>query len=456
MSLKDKVSFRDIKDLSTGEIQGKLKAREFGLSPDEAETFKKFATAAPGSETRIKILSDQQEAPPDIVPGSEEDVKPPVQPATNPELPPVVIDPDDPTATIVPDKHSVPAENEVETTDTPVVTIDKYASATQERDAHRRANSKLGKELSDVKAKLVETQKKLSEKAKAEPEIVPLEAPSPPSLDKYDEGAYDAEYINARTDYEKKYMEYAKKSGETPPAWANELVEKVTKLETKAEQAFNYTTSEQQAKADTIQNRGWNDMWKNTVEIQKKLNLPTGNLTPEQLNYHVIRAGNPVDGEGRSIYPANEVESANGFMKEVPEAVSANFDKLSKVVNSYYEFGGDVPQKKTDIADEFFLPAIVKKLGLNIKTLVPVPNSNHSVEALSEHQTKNFQSENATPATEHGAPTDSLSNSMSQDEKILKYNRMAKAYLNNPHSCKQNLQWMDEYNKLEREIRNLT
>lgn len=456
MSLKDKVSFHNLKDLSPEEISKKLKASEFGVSPEEADMFKEFATAAPGSEIRLKILSDRKETPPGIVPGSDEVVIPPVDAAITPEVVSVEIDPDDPTA-VVPDKPKALEPKEEEIVETSVIPIDKYAEALQERDSHRKSNSKLGNENRELKAKLAEIQKQLAEKAAAaEPEVVSMEAPIPPSPDDFDEGLYSADYIKAQSKYAKDYSEYVKQSSNIPPAWAKKLMDEVETIKTKVEPAYNYATTEQQTRAETIQEKGWNDMWENTVELQKKLNLSTGNLTPQQLNYYVLRQGNPLDKDRNPIYPASEVEGARNFMKEVPKEVNDNFDKLSKVINSYYNFDGDIPVKSSDIRDEFLIPAIIDKLGLKINTIVPVKDSKPSVGDLSKHQIKVSQSESALPATELGANTDTLNNSLSVDQKIERYNRMAKAFLKNPHQCKKNLNWMAEYEALEKEMQLFT
>ena len=459
MSLKDKVSFNALKDLSTQEIQKKLNNREFGLAPEEADIFKEFAEAAPGSETRLKILSDRQETPPDVVPGSNEDnVKPPKEPAAPEEKKPVMIDPDDPTAVPEPDKPEAPEEPEEEVEESSVIPIDKYAEIVQERDAHRRANSKLGNEIKSLRDQIKEMSEKLASSQKEEPEIVALEAPIPPSPEDFEDGTIDSEYVKAQSDYVKKYKEYSEKSGETPPKWMKPVLDRLVKIEQTAGQAFQYVSTEQESKAVSAAEQAENDMWENIQNIQKKLNLPTGELTARQLNYHVLRASNPLDSDGNPRYPANEVASAQEFMKSVPKKTMDAFDKLSKVANSYYNFDENgVPHRSSDIADEYLLPAIVDKLGLKLKTVVPAnPGSKPTVDQLSEHQIKVSQAESATRADEIGNAQENLGNNLTQEQRIERYNKMSQTYLRNPQACERNLQWMDEFNRLAKEMQQLT
>jgi hypothetical protein len=134
-----------------------------------------------------------------------------------------------------------------------------------------------------------------------------------------------------------------------------------------------------------------------------------------------------------------------------------NFEKLSKMANSYYNFDENgVPHKSSDIADEYLLPALADKLGLTFDTVVPVPGAKPGVEELSEHQIKVSQAESATRADEIGNPQENLGNNLTQEQRIERYNKMAATYLKNPHACMKNLQWMDEYNRLAKEMQELT
>ena len=457
MSLKDKVSFQEIKGLSSKEISDLLAKNAFNVPKEDMEAFTQFTQAEPGSEERLTILSDRQEAPPGVVPGSEQDVKPEKEPATEPEVNFADIDPDDPTAAKAPDKSKAPdakkpkgdIEEEIIEAEG-VVDITKYAEVIQERDGHRSANSKLGNENRDLKAR-IEEMERLHKEQNKEPEIVPLEAPIPPSPEEFEEGLLSAEYTEAQTKYARDYKEYAEKSGSVPPAWAKTLMDKVEKVEAKTEKAFTFAQTEQQTQEDTAYDNAMNGMWNNTIELQKKLNLPTGKLTPKQLNYYVLREGNPLDKDGNPKYSAAEVEGAKNFMKEVPKDTKANFNKLSSVVNSYYHFSEKGPEKASNVADEFLLPDIIQKLGIKVNTVVPVPNSNPTVDDLSKQQT-NVSDVSAAPATGLGDPKDTLSNNMGFEEKREMYDKMTQTFLKSPHACKANTAWMKTFDALEKEM----
>ncbi len=469
MSLKDKFSFQDSKDLSSEEIAQQLKNNAFGLSEEDEADFMKFAEAAPGSEERLKILSNRQEQAPGAAPTSPEDVKPPheVADSDSQELNLDNIDPSDPTAVKAPDKptpeEKPPAKKtegdvEEEIVDDEPDIISKLADVTKERDSHRSTNSRLGNENRDLRQQLEESQKKLRESAHAkEPEIVPLEVPIPPLPSDYEEGQYDTKYTEAYTQYTKDLRDYSEKSGETPPKWALDLINKVSDIESKSDRAYNYAETEQENKAGNEYTKAFDSMWEKSIDIQKKLNLPTGKLTPRQINYYILRQNNPQKEDGTPVYPAHEVEGAKNFIKELPKTDYENFTKLSKVVNNYFRFDPETstPYRASEVADEFLLPDIVKKLGIEVNTVVADPNNpDASVEDLSNQQ-QNVSDVSASLSESLGNKQTTLNDSTSNETKIQTYNTMAETFRKNPAQCKANAAWMATFNKLDKEMQQL-
>jgi len=440
MSLKDKYSFEAIKDLSADEIGKKLTNGEFSVPAEDHEKFMQFTQAEPGSEDRLKILSDLTDKPTET---PDEPVEKDADSAVEDKVDPVKEEADP----LKKDENPLDdAEDSADSTEL----LNKLDKIRQERDSHRAANRKIGNELKAKAEEAEELRKQLEEFKKANtPETVDLKAPVPPDPKEFDEGAYSEDYQEAQSKWVADMKQYTEKIGDTPPKWAMELMKRQDEIAQKAEAAYNYTTNTQQSEIEDTTEKAWDNMWTHTEELQKKLNLPTGKLTPKTINYYVLRAENAAGDDGSKPYPEAEQLEARAFLKEVPKEHINNFGKLSKLVTSYYKFEDNVPKKAYDLSDQAVIPELIKKLELNINPVVPLDSD--TAGDLSKQQLKDSEFESATRANELGRSDDKLNDNLSTNERMEKFLTMSETYRMNVRKCESDPEFMAEFTALQQE-----
>lgn len=446
MSLKDKYSFDELKDLDQREISAKLAANEFSVPAEDQEKFKEFAEAAPGSEARTKILNDLTK-PDGEEPGTT-DVTPEETASQTLETP-------EKTDTPIPAQGGGDTPDGAGEETQPVdgtELLNKLYAVEQERDSHRKANSRIGNQLKEKENEIADLQKRLSELEKAsKPPVEDLKIPIVPNPKDYDEGLLDERYSDDLARYNQELTEYSKKAGDTPPKWARDILETVSDVRKKADEAYNFATTQTQQSVESQIDKGWDQMWEKTQEIQKKLGLDTGKLEPKTLNHYVLRAANTPGPDGSTPYSPEEQANAKAYLSQVDKSHMDNFNKLSSVVSTYFRFDDEVPQKVYDLPDETVLPGIVQKLGLNVNVVVPADNVDPVV-ALSNKQQTDSLSETATLSNDLGNPQDTVQTDLSFNDKAEKFNTMSETYRMNARRCEADPEFMAEFTALKKEM----
>jgi hypothetical protein len=434
----DKAYYEGLAELSGDEILAAKKGKKIKFPSakqrQESETFMKFALAAPGSDERKQIIESL--TPAEETPAKEDGAATPPPEKKEPES---KEPPKEPEAKGPEAKQETDESVADETSwfkklgyDKPDRAIEAHNSLLQAVGETRRQidkfNAERGRQGQELK-RLREENSTLKEKVKAVEEP-PLEEPTPPDPDKYEDGIVDATY---QADF-KKYL------GEQQQYFRTS-VERLKK-----EVAQKEETPPTDGVADDFSTEANKGLFEVEIpKLQKEFNLPTSVPVAE------IEAA--LLTKDRATATPDQKVRANSFIQSLPDETKRNYMKISQAVKARYDFADGIPVQRGTYNTwaAFFID---NGLTSQFNAVKPAPSDSDADGRRAVHQQ---ESETVTPPpAEKMAGADRLS-VQSRDEKVQRLKDLSSRYR---EACQYPRKRMDfeasadfaEYSKLREEL----
>jgi hypothetical protein len=272
-------------------------------------------------------------------------------------------------------------------------------------------NAKEGKRGQDLKRLRDENEKLIKDmevaKAASAPKIEKPQRPKRPDPKQFEDGALDEKYTAAFAQYEVDLDAYEQKN-------------EVYLTETITRKAAPPVVPP----APVIDNAPWEKLWNNDIpEFQKQHGLVT-TVSIKQISdaYHAAHPSNANNN-------AAEKASANAFLKTVPPADLAAFEKVKDAVDVAYDFSSGVPEPKyKTIAGALFDNGLIGE-GKPFNTVVPVRMTAAEEAAARERERQKNQGSATPPPTAAMASGDkNVGDMASVDQKTDRLKMLTQSY----------------------------
>ena len=332
------VNYKDLIDLKGDEVLNEMRRRrgtsdpmQFG-TPQERADFMAFAQTDPGSPERAEFISahsnDDEEQSPDNIP-----VETPPSEAKDPSTESEDTPAEEAAENTDRDTEADPTEEGEEPTEEPSKSELLALLAKKDRDIGnlRATTGKMGRELKEAMTKLETVNNSQSQESDATaPPVMPI-IPKPSD---FSEGVLDDGYAAAMETYATEMGEYSKAIVDYQPPWAKETLAKV-------DFTTEHITSEKATEAEKRVQEAWSGVWNSAKEFQTEYGLETS-IPAETINSYWDIVYN---SSAAQLYTSDQIAAATVFVNNLSDADKANFRKLVPVMNTLYDYSGDLPKR---------------------------------------------------------------------------------------------------------------
>jgi len=436
-----------IKDLSQAEILGKIRSNEIEVPKkgDERDEFMKFVAAAPGSDIRTGMISDNPpagEKPPEGAPPAEgqhsEGSTPPGE--SNP--------PSQPGKTEIPDA-TPPKGSEPPTEKPPEGSSSDnflgYGSKEAMEEAHRKllsdvgdlrkqidrlneSGGKLGQQKKDLEQQLQNLHKQIKTGKPPESptdsgvsDVDVGEPPKAPKPDDFEGGLFDDDYQTAANKYMIEMGEYAAKVAKVNAG----LRKKISDVEQKAATAFEHVDNLSKGEKQ----KAWDSFWGKIRE----------HMTTAKINTSV------------DIAAINDaiIRKDNDYLSRLPKSDMEAFNRIKPLANRFADFTQGYPELRYDsVAD--LIKEQQQIWGVPVEGSTPPSKHPSPAESQSlQDKVRRDQEESVAvpPSGVHGQPPKDIT-SQSNEEAAGRLRELTKMRAQNVTRFDNNKDLSDEFNAL--------
>jgi len=432
---KSKVSELDsFKDKSEAELNAMLTSDQIELGSDSDNSrFIEFSKLAPGSKEREAFLAGTASVD-GVVPLPTLDTDP------APEAPAVA-----PSVSATAEKVTEAAGNFAgySSLDELVQKFDDTRKQLEESvNRHRSSNGRIGaenarlkQELESLRSMVQQKQAPVASAAEVSDETPSMPTPPiPPNPEDFEDGTLDDKYTKAFSSYAKNMASYAKE--------IENYNTKMRSFDSVVRKRMEPDFSEVRSLRDQLQNKeressnaqAWDGLWSDASKIQDQYGLKTS-VSLKLINDFTAQAN---DASGSP----EDRAAAERFLGSLPPADIAAFDKLSKAMNSFYDFSGGTPKKQYRTFEGFLYE---NNMADMFKPAQPTPIA-MPVQVPPVTQ----QYAQAMPASAVGSSDVSTRGGYStQSEMEKSYHQLADELLRDPGGFTRNEEKMKQLNDLE-------
>lgn len=468
--MTQKVDYEKIKDLSGSQIMDSFKELnipEFPEGSKDREEFLKFAKLEPGSKERFDFINERKKPeethiePPSDLEGPDNESAPSADPQEN------IKEPEGEKITLDHELKEPVVDNATASDDKPMVSVEDLMNQIAKKDSEisnfRKQGGKSGRKIKELQKQIDELNSKINEQTSVSEPLKKPSKPKRPKLKDYDNDPFDENYLSAMEQYDDKmdvYENQLERYYFQEPDYVKSLRNELNDVKNKSEQAYTYVSNSSQIEAENNKNKAWEDMWDKTKSIQEALNIKTS-VDMKNINYYAKKLLNrdAVDANNYPIYTDAEIAEAQYFYNNLSKTDKENFEKTTKVVNSYFDFSNNLPKNKYDeLDDDSVIMGIAKKNGLSVNGIKILKMSeSEKADALSKKQKENENYVSGMDGSQIGVGDPKLGSEQSNEQKTNKLRDMAATVSKNPGVVKEkhpsyDKAFAEEFSKLRFEL----
>jgi len=449
--MTQKVDYKSLKDLTGEEILGKIKDKSLSVPKEERDTLVGFAQMdASKREDFLKgkypegDITQPKETPAATtgnfeIPQAPEPPKGEATPAHEPKTP----EPKPGT-----EGYFTSASKQL---------MDDLLKKESQLKKQTATNSKLGRENKILRSELGEVKKQIADLKAVKEKEVDGNRPARPKLPRpkdFEDGVLDPAYAEAMEKYNddidvyENNLEAFSKSKE--PEWFKPYADKLTK----AEKAYEFSETRQQQEHEAFLNKSWEDMWNETMTLQKNLGLET-TIDLRIINEYQQKVNNAFvkDANGKLVVDPVEAKQAESFLTNLSPKDKENYVKITKVVNNYFDFGEGYPRPMyPDLTKNAALLNAIERGGVDVSLFKPSSVSNQQrIDQLSAHQQKTENYAQPMSPAHMGSADPKLDSEQTQQEKMERLMEMNRTSRKNP-AIMSDANFKTEFEKLRTEL----